>query len=220
MSLVVVLDLDDTLYLERDFVASGFAAVGDEVERRFGVAGFGAIAWQRFLDGDRGNVIDLVLADLELVASTEDIRHLVEVYRSHPPTLSLPSDALTFLDAIAARAEVAVLTDGWPRTQRNKLSALGLGRMQNQAVVTDELGGPEFRKPHRAGFLAVEAHFHRAPTDRYVYLADNPGKDRDGALAAGWSFVRIRRTGGLHHAIPSPIDTLETSCLVDALPYI
>ena len=39
MASVIVFDLDDTLYLERDFVRSGFAAVDRWVSDRFAISG-------------------------------------------------------------------------------------------------------------------------------------------------------------------------------------
>lgn len=37
--------------------------------------------------------------------------------------------------------------NGRPERQRNKIVALGLDRLINDAIITDELGGVQFRKP-------------------------------------------------------------------------
>ncbi|MEL7208731.1 MAG: hypothetical protein AAGK32_10970, partial [Actinomycetota bacterium] len=47
----MVFDIDDTLYLERDYVRSGFNAVGEHVESQFGTAGVGRRAWELFIEG-------------------------------------------------------------------------------------------------------------------------------------------------------------------------
>lgn len=39
-SILVIFDLDDTLFLERDFVRSGFAAVGRWMARTIGISNF------------------------------------------------------------------------------------------------------------------------------------------------------------------------------------
>src|SRR5690606_41459193 len=45
---------DDTLYLERDYVRSGFHAVGEHLRRTHGVDGFSRRAWELFESGHRG----------------------------------------------------------------------------------------------------------------------------------------------------------------------
>ena len=58
---LIVFDVDDTLYLERDYVASGLKAVDHEIESTLGVRGFYQQAWPLFADGLRGTVIDQAL---------------------------------------------------------------------------------------------------------------------------------------------------------------
>jgi putative hydrolase of the HAD superfamily len=193
---VSVFDLDDTLYLERDYVRSGFVAVGEWVERTHEVGGFGARCWELFEAGHRGSTFDAVLAEQgldPLLAAS-----LVEEYRRHPPQVALLPDVADALVAARGVGGVAILTDGAPASQRAKLASLGLDPLVDVVVVTDELGGPHLRKPHRAGFDAVMAGFPDAAPADFTYFADNPGKDRVGAEAVGWRFVRVRRTGGLH----------------------
>ena len=73
----IIFDMDDTLYLERDYVKSGFDAVGLALD----CPGFGTFCWERFLDGVRGNTFDLALAAFPGVHA--EIRDLVDVYRRH-----------------------------------------------------------------------------------------------------------------------------------------
>ena len=54
---VVVFDLDDTLYLERDYVRSGFRAVDAWLASR-GILGFFGEAWANFENGLRGKAFD------------------------------------------------------------------------------------------------------------------------------------------------------------------
>jgi len=57
---VVVFDLDDTLYLERDYVRSGFRAVDAWLASR-GILGFFGEAWANFENGLRGKAFDRAL---------------------------------------------------------------------------------------------------------------------------------------------------------------
>ena len=56
----LVFDVDDTLYLERNYVRCGFEAAGAHAER-LGISRFYETAWQVFERGARGNVFDLSL---------------------------------------------------------------------------------------------------------------------------------------------------------------
>ena len=63
-ALGVVFDIDDTLYLERDYVRSGFRAVGEHVARSTGVDGFSDLAFALFEQGLRGHIFDETLLRL------------------------------------------------------------------------------------------------------------------------------------------------------------
>ncbi|MCA9674638.1 MAG: HAD family hydrolase [Myxococcales bacterium] len=211
----VVFDVDDTLYLERDYAHSGFAAVGREVERRWGVAGFGAQAWNLFQDGARGDIFDRVLQALGLTASPDDVRTLVVCYREHSPAIGLLPDARQALDRLNRTYVLAGLTDGPVASQRAKVAALGLSRWLDPIVVTGELG-PGAGKPSPAGFRRIEAA-SGVDGAACVYVADNPAKDFAGPRALGWKTVRVRRPGGLHVDAPSGDDVDAEIGTLDAL---
>ena len=58
----VMLDVDDTLYLERDYVRSGFEAVAEWCRDEWGVADVGERAWALFLGGRRRTTLTDALA--------------------------------------------------------------------------------------------------------------------------------------------------------------
>src|SRR5205807_1228176 len=95
---VVVLDIDDTLYLERDYARSGFRAV----EVAAAIPGFADVAWQLFLDGVRGDTFDRALRALDQVPEPGRVAELVTIYRAHEPTIELARDAAAFLAAARA----------------------------------------------------------------------------------------------------------------------
>lgn len=215
---VVVYDLDDTLYLERDYVASGFRAVDRWCAQELGLLGVGEHAWRAFEAGHRGDTLERGL----YAAGFDDVDvwlpRVVEVYRRHKPTIRLCSDSARALHR--TEGSHAILTDGFSETQRAKVTALGLEGVPT--VVTDELGGPHCRKPAAAGFDAVSSMFAAAERSDFVYVADNPIKDLTGAVAAGWRAVRVRRSKGLHcslEQIPA-IDVPEVPDVAAALEII
>ncbi|GAB1694354.1 HAD family hydrolase [Krasilnikovia sp. M28-CT-15] len=199
----VVLDVDDTLYLERDYVASGFTALEPVVRDTFGRDGFAASAWRLFVSGHRGNIFDLALTDLDVSYTPGQMAQLVSAYRCHSPRISLLPDSREALDHLRRHgARIAVITDGPEASQSAKVAALGLRDHTDVVILTDTYG-PGFGKPHPRSYLDVVA---RTRTDRYVYAADNPRKDFAAPAALDWTTVRIRRPGGLHEALPHGTD--------------
>jgi len=197
---LVVFDIDDTLYLERDYVRSGFTAV----ERA--AAGlppdFASLAWELFESGRRGDIFDAALE--HHADATARIPELVEIYRSHLPTIRPLPDAATALDVVRRDTAIAVVTDGPATSQRAKAAALGLSWLGPQLVLTADLG-PSFGKPHPRAFELIEERTG-VGGNRAVYVADNPAKDFGGPRSLGWSTVRIRRPGSLHEAVDSGDD--------------
>src|SRR5262245_30522232 len=103
----IIFDLDDTLYREHEFVFSGFRAVDLHLESR-GVKGFGELAISLFVDGQRGNVFDSALTRLSIEPERSFVSSLVEVYRSHLPTLTLLPDAAWALSYFGENAKIGL----------------------------------------------------------------------------------------------------------------
>ncbi len=207
----LVVDLDDTLFPEREFVVGGFLAAGEWLKRKHGVLGFAARATQLLESGRRGKIFDEALRDLGVAAESSLVEELVRVYREHRPVLVLFPDARELLDWAATRFNVALLTDGFEAVQRNKIHALGLEERIGLRILSDALGGLEFWKPSTAPFEVVMRHFH-GPAAGYLYVSDNPRKDFIGPRALGWRTVRIVRPGGEHSAyVPTAAEEADIS---------
>ena len=196
MRSAIVFDIDDTLYLERDYVKSGFEAVGAHLQDSLQLTGFAETAWRLFEAGVRGQTFDRALCELGLVPSGAIIREAVRVYREHEPQIEMLEDARELIQYLASRGiGMGVITDGPAASQRAKASALGLDRSIRSAIFTDELG-PGNAKPNPMSFELM-ARLLGKP-DRLAYIADNPAKDFAAPSSLGWSTVRVRRHGGLY----------------------
>ena len=194
--MIIVFDMDDTLYLELDFVRSGFRAVDHWLAAEFRVGGFFTTAWRLFEGGQRERVFDAALTGLGVAAEPRLIDELVGVYRSHWPMIRLAPDAARALERHATRDRLALLTDGYLLTQERKIEALELRSCCDPVIATDQWGR-DYWKPHPRGFMAIQSRFDREPAD-FVYIGDNPSKDFLTPKALGWKTIRIRRAGGLH----------------------
>jgi putative hydrolase of the HAD superfamily len=192
---VVVLDMDDTLFLERDYVLSGFAAVDAVVAKEYGLKGFSECAWRLFCAGRRGRIFDEALKEMGAEAHSAGVARLVAAYRSHLPRIELTSDSFRFLNAARSRGlQIALVSDGAQVAQQAKVRALGLEKLISPIVLTDTFG-PDAWKPSSRGYLEVFEQLG-GKHDDYIYIGDNPNKDFIAPNALGWRTIRIRRPQG------------------------
>ncbi len=200
--MITVFDIDDTLYLEREYVRSGFRAVAHWAREEFGVAGLAERCRQLFIDGHRGTIFNVAFAELGMPTDQQTLNDAIHVYRHHRPEICLLPDARQLLDQLASTTShgLAVISDGPLISQQRKVEALGLSQWTTSIILTDQWGR-EYWKPHHRAFAEVERLFGVSPTE-CLYVADNPRKDFHAPLARGWQTVRIRRPGGEHHACP------------------
>lgn len=197
----LVFDLDDTLYLERDFAMSGYRTLGRWVRDTMGIDGFDTVCARLFEAGERRHVFDRALAELGVTADPTILRDLIERYRGHRPEISLAPDAARYLTRAQDAVPLGLITDGPAATQWAKIRALGLDDVIDRIVVTGDWP-PGFGKPHPRAFERQERWQDGRP-GRMIYVADNPLKDFVTPRARGWLTIQIARPGRVHLA-PAP----------------
>jgi len=197
---VVVFDLDDTLCPERLFVKSGFRAVSSYVLQS-GILDYDIFPelWSSFCSGGRGTVFNDVLRNAGVQEDEKLIAKLVEVYRLHHPEIVLYPDARFILHFLRGKKKMGLLSDGYLRTQQNKIEALGIAGYFDVIVLTDALGRACW-KPHTAGYEKIMESCGAGRTE-FLYIGDNPKKDFYGARRLGWRTVQVVREEGIYAEI-------------------
>jgi putative hydrolase of the HAD superfamily len=199
----VVFDLDDCLYLESEYVLSGYRAVAAWLSLRHQVPeanAYGCLAAMHEA-GVRGETFDRLLEGLGL-ANRVSVQELVSVYRRHRPTIRPCDDAVRVVPAIRPHYRLGLVSDGYLSVQRNKLKALGICEWFDAVVFSDELGRDDW-KPSPRPFAEALRRLEVAAADA-VYVADNPSKDFLGARRSGMRSIRVRRPQGLHARVEPP----------------
>jgi putative hydrolase of the HAD superfamily len=192
----IIFDLDDTLYLERDFVQSGFQAVDQWCAETLGLDGVRGLSQEYFESGRRGDIFDAVLERMNVQNRNETVKAMVRVYREHAPEIALAPDAVRCLSTLKGEVHLGLLTDGNSVTQWRKIDALGIRETFEEIVVTGDWGA-EFFKPNLRGFRHLERRLN-CPSTNFVYIADNPSKDFTAPYELGWKTVRVKRPAGLY----------------------
>lgn len=184
----VVFDLDDTLYSEKDYVRSGYRKIAEH----FKLPCLVEQMWEVFLRG--GKAIDEVLRQNEMLHCQGEA---LTIYREQMPDINLYPGTEEMLKRIHKSKKIGIITDGRPNGQWNKIRALGLKSMVDEIIVTDELGGLQFRKPNDISFRIMQKRWG-IPYEQIVYVGDNFQKDFQAPKQLGMRWIYFRNEDGLY----------------------
>ena len=206
----VIFDLDDTLYDERDYVRSGYKAVAEYL----GDPSAAERLWELF--ENKLPAIDSYLAE---IGKTDKKAECLSVYRQHMPDIRLRDGAAELLAQLREKGvKIGIITDGRPNGQKNKIKALGLDMLVDDMIVTDELGGEQFRKPCDIAFRIMQRKW-RLPFGEMMYVGDNPSKDFQAPSQLGMMSIHFKNELGLYAGgsdiIPKVVSFSELSALID-----
>lgn len=195
----VIFDLDDTLCFETDYVKSGFCAIADA----FGDKNIADKLWELFCQ-DKTNVYQ------RAGFSKKQCEQAVDIYRNHKPNLNLSTEVKTTLLALRQKGYMlGIITDGRPNGQRAKIEALGLEKLVDKIIITDELGGVEYRKPNPKAFELMKEHFG-VEFCEMVYVGDNLSKDFIAPQKLGMQSCFYKTDKGIYSAGALPQNDIKT----------
>lgn len=202
----IIFDVDDTLYPERDYVFSGYRAVGAAFADRLDVNADELAARMRALfdTPDRRRVFNAIVADAGVAPADADalVQEMVATYRGHMPEIALDPEARELLLDLHDRVALGAISDGYLDVQQRKVDALELAELLDEIVLTDTWGR-EFWKPHARAFEEIAARLCVAH-DRCVYVGDNLAKDFVAPNQLGWQTVLLNRPDRVHGANEAP----------------
>ena len=195
----VVFDLDDTLYSEKLYVRSGYKAIANllhdvpDAENRL---------WD-FFQQKKVAINELLLE--EKIYSKELEKKCVETYRNNHPELTLYPNVLETLQFIKGKKYLGMITDGRPNGQHAKINALGISSFFDEIIITDELGGTEYRKPSPFAFEIMRDRLsaragRSIPFSEMCYVGDNINKDFIAPVQLGMQAFFFNNPDGLYFA--------------------
>ncbi len=188
----IVFDLDDTLYSEKEYVRSGFRAVADTLPQ---IKQMEEKLWDAF--EQKKSAIDEVLIT-EGIYTDELKQKCLYVYRFQQPDIHLYKGVKALLQQFRKDGyKLGIITDGRPEGQRAKIKALGLDELVDCIIVTDELGGVEYRKPNKAAFVKMRETL-RVEFEEMCYVGDNIKKDFIAPELLGIRAIHFLNADGLY----------------------
>lgn len=189
----IIFDLDDTLYGEKEYVRSGYREIAKvlpqikDVEERL---------WQLFEEGKPA--IDELL-EKENIKDISVKQRCLDAYRLQEPDIHFYAGVKEmFLDLKEQGYLLGIITDGRPEGQWAKIEALKLNELVDHIIVTDELGGIEFRKPNPAAFELMAQNMNVSYACM-CYVGDNIRKDFVAPEKLGMRSIWFQNTNGLYY---------------------
>lgn len=188
ISMILIFDLDDTLYPEETFVQSGFRAVAHWLKEEFDWDALDSLEIMNHIlaKQGRGAVFDALLQKKGML-SKQLVKQCVRVYRHHAPSISLIPAATEIL----ARSDkpLYLVTDGNKIVQRNKIRALGIESRFKKTFITHRFG-IKSAKPSTYCFDKIRM-MEKCQWRDMVYVGDNPAKDFVNLNPLGCVTIRV-----------------------------
>ena len=173
----VVFDLDDTLYMENEFVEYGLKNAANVAETDYGIVNANEKIRSLYQES-KVNVFDRLVNAEKIKDKETAVAGLVKAYRNcEPKNLHCNPGVLDLLKTLKKKGvRTGIITDGFADVQKSKIKALGIQEYIDEIVITDELGGVQCRKPNPIGFEKMLKMLDVKPQEM-VYIGDNPNKD-------------------------------------------
>jgi putative hydrolase of the HAD superfamily len=189
----VFFDLDNTLYDQGQYFASGFACVSHYLSQQYPLSRDDVHARLWALHRSKGSMYRRLFDDLleEFgIHDRSEVKTIVRLFHLAPvEALSPYEDASEILPRLAEDYILGLVTNGNAAMQQRKIAALDLSGLLPIQIYTNDLGQP---KPAPDGFeAALSASGTQAAESMYV--GDNPYTDFFGPFELGMPTVRIIR---------------------------
>jgi putative hydrolase of the HAD superfamily len=187
--MVLVFDLDDTLYEELTFIKSGFNAASDYLSKTYGIPSTYKEMLAILDTAGRGQIFNILLKQYNIY-SMRNVRKCISVYRCHKPNISLNESAKQCLQRFSSFHKY-IITDGNKLVQTNKINALNIRPLFTGIYITRNYGIDK-EKPSPYCFMKIRDR-EKVPPKDIVYIGDNSYKDFVGIKKLGFRTIRIRQ---------------------------
>lgn len=204
---VILFDLDDTLYPERDYIFQGFRAVSNKLQKDFNLDSEHVYKiLVSIFESNRYRIFDQLADRLQESRMTPEYieKEILPFYRNAPRQISCYSDVKAVLRELKKEYRLGLISNGRSEMQRAKIKMLGLDPFFDHIEISGDYRA-EYAKPSPHMFVKSLSVFAISPKEA-VYIGDHP--ELDGAsMKAGIPFIRIRRPGGFYTNQSSPDGT-------------
>lgn len=187
--MILVFDLDDTLYNEMDFVISGFNSVSSYLSDTYGLPSTAEDMCNILAKYGRGQIFNSILSKYNIF-SIKKLKKCISIYRYHQPNIRLFDSARQCIRRFSSYPKY-IVTDGNKLVQANKINALNIKHMFTGIYITRNYGTDK-EKPSPYCFKKIQAKENVQP-QKIVYIGDNSNKDFVEIKKLGFKTIRIKQ---------------------------
>ena len=190
--MVIIFDLDDTLYNEKSFVFSGFNEVAKWISSCTSISQNEIYNFMcdELAKNGRGAIFDRVLEKYSKLNKT-NVKRCINIYRLHQPNIHLEANVIALLNELRRTYPLYIVTDGHKLVQSNKVKALGVERYVKKAFITYRYG-LKASKPSLICFEKIRKT-ENVNWNEIIYIGDNPMKDFVNLNKVNATTVRVRQ---------------------------
>lgn len=187
--MIIVFDMDDTLYPEIEFVKSALFSVaeflGEVMKTEYGPIHQELI--EILQQSGRGEVFNIFLKRHQIY-SKKLVTRCVSVYRRTKPNINLNASVKSLLTSLSSHS-LYLLSDGNKSVQQNKVEALNLEPYFKKIFLSHRYG-LRHSKPssHCLELIAKQEHVELKDL---IYVGDDPNKDFVALNKAGGTTIRV-----------------------------
>ncbi len=186
--MILIFDLDDTLYEEITYVKSGFLEVSKYANKKYG---FNIDSSLNYMNNTlemlgRGKVFDEFLKSKNLFTQKR-LKKFISTYRNHKPKISIFEESKKILKKRSK--QIYLVTDGNKIVQANKIKALCIEQFFKKIFITHRYG-IHHSKPSLYCFELIKKK-EKCDWKDLIYIGDNPEKDFINLNIKGATTIRV-----------------------------
>ena len=188
--MILVFDLDDTLYDEMSYVRESFKLVAEFLSSKYNLPQnkvYNELLSYLETEG-RGKVFNNWLLKYNIY-SKQEVKRCVSIYRNTYPKIEISKEAKICLERFENWPKYLV-TDGNKIVQSTKIAALNISRYFKKTIITHNYGKKN-AKPSTYVFHKILS-WEKKLTKDLVYIGDNPYKDFINLKKEGFHTIRVR----------------------------
>ena len=187
--MIIIFDMDDTLYDESEYIKSSLTAVSVYLSKKYFLSKESVYNHliQVLNTQGRGQVFDTVLKTYQRY-SKKEVLNCLGVYRRNIPKIKLYEEAKLTLKQFSKYSKY-VVSDGNKIVQSIKAEALGLNKFFMKILLT-HCYGVKHAKPSTYCFNIIK-NIEKSKWNELAYIGDNPNKDFVHLNPLGVKTVRV-----------------------------
>ena len=202
--MIIIFDLDDTLYEEITFVKSGFKAVSSFLKRPLQEKEDNIYKELIYIleKHGRNKIFDNLLLKKNKYKK-KLINECIKVYRYHKPVINLYPEAKNFLNSYKEKG-LYLVTDGHKNVQYRKIRSLNLEKFFKKIFITHRFG-IKHAKPSLYCFEKIKVN-EKCKWEDLVYIGDNPNKDFISLNKVNAKTIRVKQGNYSKICLPQNYD--------------